>query len=60
MIAYWLAQELHNAGVRRPVATVITQTVVDPADPAFGHATKFIGPVYEGGSLTSPGAHRRA
>jgi carbamate kinase len=47
MIGYWLAQELRNAGVGRSIATVVTQTVVDRGDPAFGTATKFIGPVYE-------------
>lgn len=46
MIGYWLVQELHNAGVPRPVLALITQTVVDATDPAFGAPTKFIGPVY--------------
>ena len=46
MIGYWLAQELRNAGVGRPVATIITQTVVDAADPAFAAPIKFIGAVY--------------
>jgi len=46
MIGYWLVQELRNAGVRRPVVAVITQTVVDAADPAFTLPTKFIGPIY--------------
>jgi carbamate kinase len=46
MIGYWLAQELHNAGVTRPIVAMVTQTVVDPADPAFGVPSKFIGPVY--------------
>ncbi len=46
MIGYWLSQELRNAGVTRPVVAVITQTVVDPADPAFAVPSKFIGPVY--------------
>lgn len=46
MIGYWLAQELGNAGVRQPVVSVITQTVVDAADPAFGVPTKFIGRSY--------------
>lgn len=46
MIGYWLAQELHNAGVAKPIITVVTQTVVDAADPAFRAATKFIGPAY--------------
>lgn len=46
MIGYWLAQELHNAGVSKPIATVVTQTLVDPADPALTDPTKFIGPGY--------------
>ena len=47
MIGYWLAQSLRNAGVTRPVLAVVTQTVVDEADPAFATPTKFIGPVYD-------------
>ncbi|MDQ2848097.1 MAG: carbamate kinase [Actinomycetota bacterium] len=46
MIGYWLAQELRNAGVLRPVAALITQTVVAADDPAFAHPTKFVGAVY--------------
>lgn len=36
-------------GIRRipPVATVVTQMIVDPADPAFSHPTKPIGPFYD-------------
>ena len=48
MIGYLLEQELGNllpAG--RPMATILTRIVVDPADPAFGRPTKPIGPVYE-------------
>jgi carbamate kinase len=45
MIGYWLAQELHNAGVCRPIVAVVTQTVVDKADPAFSSPSKFIGRV---------------
>ncbi len=46
MIGYWLAQELRNAGVQRPVVPVITQTVVRRDDPAFDRPTKFIGRTY--------------
>ncbi|WNV84793.1 carbamate kinase [Umezawaea sp. Da 62-37] len=49
MIGYWLAQSLRNAGVHRPVLAVVTQTVVDAADPAFATPTKFVGPVYPQG-----------
>ncbi len=38
MIGYWLAQELTNAGVRAPIAVVVTRTLVDADDPAFGSA----------------------
>jgi len=47
MIGYWLVQELRNAGVLSPAACVLSQTLVDPADPAFGHPTKFIGAGYD-------------
>lgn len=47
MIGYMIEQELENAlGHERPVATLLTQVVVDPRDPAFQNPTKFIGPVY--------------
>lgn len=46
MIGYWLAQALRNAGVRKPILGLLTQTLVDSADPAFASPTKFIGPVY--------------
>lgn len=48
MIGYIIEQELENAlDHQRPVATLLTQVVVDAADPAFQAPTKFIGPVYE-------------
>src|SRR5690348_15239700 len=46
MIGYWLAQELGNAGLTRPVVSVVTQTLVRGDDPAFDHPTKFIGRNY--------------
>lgn len=46
-IGYMLQQSLQNAlaraGVDRPVATVVTQTLVDPADPALATPSKPIG-----------------
>jgi carbamate kinase len=47
MIGYLLEQELVNALGGRPVATLLTQVIVDRDDPAFSHPTKFIGPVYD-------------
>jgi carbamate kinase len=46
MIGYLLDQGLANRLPGRRVATLLTQVVVDPVDPAFGHPTKPIGPVY--------------
>jgi carbamate kinase len=46
MIGYVLEQELQNRLPERPAVTVLTQVVVDAADPAFEHPTKPIGPVY--------------
>ncbi|HXE58929.1 MAG TPA: carbamate kinase [Gemmatimonadales bacterium] len=46
-IGYMIQQSLQNAlaraGIDRPVATVITQTVVDPEDPGLGTPTKPVG-----------------
>ncbi len=48
MIGYVLEQELGNLlPVEVPFATVLTMIEVDPADPAFGDPTKFVGPVYD-------------
>lgn len=48
MIGYLIEQELENAlDHARPVATLLTQVVVDPRDPAFATPTKFVGPVYD-------------
>lgn len=38
-----LREELLNRGIDKPVCTIITQTVVDPKDPAFQNPTKPIG-----------------
>jgi carbamate kinase len=49
MIGYLLEQEFRNALPGRDVATLLTQVIVDPADPAFMRPTKPIGPVYRAG-----------
>jgi carbamate kinase len=46
MLQLALANALWMLGVENPVATIITETVVDPFDPAFEHPTKPIGPYY--------------
>jgi carbamate kinase len=48
MIGYLLDQELVNRlKGRRPVATLLTQVIVDDGDPAFRRPEKFVGPVYQ-------------
>ena len=47
MVGYLLDQELTNELGGDPVATLLTQVVVDRDDPAFERPTKPIGPVYE-------------
>ncbi len=46
MIGYMLETALRNALPGRDAVTVLTQVVVDPADPAFRHPSKPVGPVY--------------
>jgi len=52
MIGYMMQQSLHNEMVRRgmgprPVASIVTQTVVAADDPAFRKPTKPVGPFYD-------------
>ena len=69
-IGYLLDQELLNALGGRPVATLLTQVIVDLDDPGFAHPTKPIGPVYDhataeqlaaerGWAIAPDGAHYR-
>ena len=48
MIGYLIEQELRNALPEQKLfATLLTQSVVDAADPAFKQPTKPIGPIYD-------------
>jgi len=57
MIGYMIEQELSNRRTdNQRTATLLTQIIVDPADPAFQNPDKPIGPVYdaaEAATLTS-------
>jgi len=50
-IGYMIQQAIKNAlrrrGVDKPVATIITQTIVDKKDPAFQRPSKPVGPFYD-------------
>jgi len=70
MIGYVLAQALGNVLAGRRIATLLTQVVVDPGDPAFTAPSKPIGPLYDeaqarclaaerGWSVAQDGAHFR-
>ncbi len=49
-IGYMLSQSIRDVfakhGIIRGVATVVTQVIVDPSDPAFENPTKPVGPFY--------------
>lgn len=45
-IGQTLANELRRRGMANPIATIVTQVQVDPADSAFVNPTKPIGPFY--------------
>lgn len=55
LIGYWLQRSIAAAGLRRPIVSLVTQTLVDPTDPAFDTPTKFVGATYSEGD-----AHRLA
>jgi carbamate kinase len=47
MIGYLIEQELGNLlPADKPLATILTMTLVEADDPAFERPTKFVGPVY--------------
>ena len=47
MIGYVIEEAMRRVLPEREIVTVLTQTLVDPADPAFAHPSKPIGPVYD-------------
>jgi carbamate kinase len=47
MIGYLLDQAIGNRLPEREVATLLTQVIVDPEDPAFDRPTKPVGPTYD-------------
>jgi carbamate kinase len=70
MIGYLLEQGLARELPGREIATLLTQVVVDPRDPAFARPTKPVGPVYpkdeadrlaqeRGWSIAADGPHFR-
>ncbi|MGH2936883.1 MAG: carbamate kinase [Solirubrobacterales bacterium] len=58
MVGHLLEVALRNRLPEQEIVTVLTETVVDPADPAFGEPTKPIGPVYSSSEATRLRAER--
>ncbi len=46
VLQYAMWQMLQQEGLKTPVVSLVTQVLVDSADPAFSHPTKPIGPFY--------------
>jgi carbamate kinase len=47
LLAQAVAAQLAIEGRARPIAVVLSQTIVDPGDPAFASPSKPVGPVYD-------------
>ncbi len=47
MIEQCLQNKLNERGLRNPVATILTQVLVDKDDPSILNPTKFVGPFYK-------------
>jgi carbamate kinase len=58
MVGHLLELALRNHLPDREIATLLTETVVDPDDPAFGEPSKPIGPVYTATEAARLGAER--
>lgn len=46
MVEQCLQNKMHDRGIRKSVATLATQMLVDPNDPSIKNPTKFVGPFY--------------
>ncbi|MEX0839564.1 MAG: carbamate kinase [Parvibaculum sp.] len=58
MIGYVIEAAMRRALPGREVATLLTQTLVDPGDPAFAAPAKPIGPVYDEATAKALAAER--
>jgi carbamate kinase len=59
LIQQVLGNEMRRLGIRKRVATVVTQTLVDADDPAFHRPTKPVGPFYTKPEADALQAERR-
>lgn len=47
MVEQCLQNKMHDRGIKKEVATIVTQVLVDPEDPSITNPTKFVGPFYK-------------
>jgi carbamate kinase len=47
MVEQCLQNKMHDKGIKKEVATLATQVLVDPDDPSIKNPTKFVGPFYK-------------
>lgn len=61
-VGYLMSQALHAAflerGITREIAVIVSQVVVRGDDPAFGHPTKPVGPIYDEATARAHAAER--
>jgi carbamate kinase len=51
MIEQCLLNKMHDRHIKKDIATLITQVLVDPDDPSIQNPTKFVGPFYSEAKL---------
>jgi carbamate kinase len=47
MVEQCLQNKMHDRGIKKEIATIITQVLVDPDDPSIANPSKFVGPFYK-------------
>lgn len=47
MVEQCLQNKMRDRGIKKEVATIVTQVIVDPDDPSIANPTKFVGPFYK-------------
>jgi len=47
MVEQCLQNKMHDHGIRKEIATIVTQVLVEPDDPSITNPSKFVGPFYK-------------
>jgi len=51
MVEQCLQNKMHDRGIKKEIATIVTQVLVDPDDPSISNPSKFVGPFYKKGKV---------